>query len=87
MKKKTVVLEKNARFHSMPASKVAFAAQQFTAAICLAAGERMTDCKNVIALMNMAIPENRILEIIADGPDELEAVSEIEYIIKNMYWR
>lgn len=87
MVKKTVTLEKTARFHSRPATQIAAAAQQFESIICLVADGSIADCKGVISIMNLILPENRILEIVADGSDEQKAISEIEYIIKNMYWR
>lgn len=87
MRSMTLALDETARFHSRTASCVASVAQKFESMICFVSDGHMTDCKNVIALMNMAIPDNRILEIVADGSDEQTAISEIEYIITNMHWR
>lgn len=87
MLKKTLILDETARFHSGPASKIAAAAQQFESMICFSTDTSVADCKRVISIMNLILPQDRILEIIAEGSDEQDAISEIEYIIKNMYWR
>lgn len=87
MLKKTLILDEAARFHSQPAAMIASAAQRFDSLICFSTDRSIADCKKVISIMNLILPQDRILEIIADGSDEQEAISEIEYIIKHMYWR
>lgn len=87
MLRKTIILDETVRFHTRPAVLIAEASQKFESMICIEGDGLFADCKRPLSLMNIRIPSSRILEIVTEGSDEQDAMSEIEYIIKNMYWR
>ncbi len=82
MLKQTIILEETARFHARPAALIAEAAQRFESLICIEGEDTVADCKKILSLMKIRIPSSGILEIVTEGSDEQDAMSEIEYIIK-----
>lgn len=87
MLKKTIVLNKDARFHVRPVARIVEKAMQFESLICLSTETYLADCKSALSLMRIGRPTSGIVEIITEGSDELDAMNEIEYTIKNMHWR
>ncbi|MDO4617232.1 MAG: HPr family phosphocarrier protein [Lachnospiraceae bacterium] len=82
-----IILDETARFHARPAALIAEAAQKFESMICIEGEGVFADCKKFLSVMKIRVPSTGILEIVTEGSDERDAMSEIEYIIKNMYWR
>lgn len=87
MLKKTIVLNKDARFHIRPVARIVEKAMQFESLICLSTETYIADCKSAISLMRLAGLTSERIEIITEGIDELDAMDEMEYTIKNMHWR
>ncbi len=82
MLRKRIILDETARFHARPSAMIAETAQRFESMICIEGDEVFADCSNILSLMKIRIPSSRILEIVTEGSDEQDAMSEIEYIIK-----
>ena len=87
MIRRLVTLDEKVRFHARPAAKVVEAAQQYSSTIFLSSDSDMADAKKVFSIMNFVIPDERKMEIVVDGPDEMEAIMAIETVIKNIEWR
>ncbi len=86
MLKKAVLLDEKARFHARPAARIAEAAGKYESVIWLEGTGVFADCKKLLALMKVKVPASGLIEIHADGPDEEEAVSDLEKLLTEMSW-
>lgn len=71
-------------FHALPATKVARQASDFQSLVILVCGMQTVDAKQPLSVMRLTIPEDRQIEVAAEGPDEKEAVQAMAELLKSM---
>lgn len=74
---KTITLPPELFFHARPATLLAGAAKRFESVVMVCMGVNMADAKNAIALMRLPHPHGAPIELLADGPDEAEALEAV----------
>lgn len=86
MKEKELTLDKIAGLHIRPASDLSKLAGKFSAEIFIEKEEdgRRADAKSVLSLLSLALSRGNKIKIVAEGPDEEEAVNEIAHFIENL---
>lgn len=85
MTTKTIVLPPEAFFHARPAAQISAVAQKYQSVVMFALDVEIVDAKNAFSLMRMSRPNGRPLDLLADGPDEQEAMDEIESAIGRIF--
>lgn len=85
MTAKTIVLPPEAFFHARPAAQIATAAQKFQSIMMISLGVEIADVKNSFSLMRLSRPNGQPIDLLADGPDEQEAITEIESTIRRIF--
>lgn len=74
---KTMTLAQEAFFHARPASRIAAAAKPFQSMLMVCLGAEVADAKNAFALMRLSHPKGNPLVLLADGPDEEQAIEAV----------
>lgn len=85
MTAKTILLRREDFFHARPAALVASAAKPFASVLMVALGPEVADAKNAFSLMRLSRPDGRPVELLADGPDEAQAVEAVEAAIRKAF--
>jgi phosphocarrier protein len=71
--------------HARPAARLAQAAQQFDSDIKLVLDDREVDCKSILDILTLAVPQGCGLELRASGEDAGEALAKLENMFKNRF--
>lgn len=74
---KTFVLPPQDFFHARPAARVAAAAKPFQSVILIMIGPNLADAHDPIAMMRLPFPNGAPIDLVADGPDEQQAVDAV----------
>lgn len=69
--------------HARPAAKLAQAAQKFDSEITLVLNDKEVDCKSILDILTLAVPQGCGLELRASGDDAKEALAKLEVMFKN----
>jgi len=80
MKKLTVVVNSKTGLHARPASLLVKTANMFASNIILKKDAKAVDGKSILGILGLAVSNGDELEIIAEGHDEAEAISEIRVL-------
>lgn len=86
MKKKTVIVVNKLGLHARPASAFAKLASQFESEIFVEKDGEIVDGKSILGLMMLVAPKGVTLTIIADGPDEDEAIKKLVKLIEDGFY-
>lgn len=70
--------------HLRPASMVSQEAIKYHSEIHILKGDRVYSMKSVISLLGSQIKENDEIEIVCDGPDEVEALQGVATFLENL---
>lgn len=85
MKTATVTIRNKVGLHARPAAMLVNAARQQSCAILL----RKEDCEiqlnSIIGLLRLAVKQNDVVTLCADGPDEDAAVSALVALIESKF--
>jgi phosphocarrier protein HPr len=71
--------------HLSSAAQIAKESQKFNCSITLKNKDRMANAKSVLTITALFAPKGTILTVIADGPDEIEAVAALEVLFENRF--
>lgn len=71
--------------HARAAAKFVTMASQFASEIQVQRNERKVNGKSIMGVMMLAAAKGAQIEITVDGPDEEEAISELEQLINNRF--
>ena len=83
MTQKTITIENKTGIHARPASIFVQTATKFKSKIQLQAKGKTIDAKSI--LMSMGLVKGTEVTIIADGPDEAEAVKALKDLIDSKF--
>ena len=85
MTQKTITIENKTGIHARPASIFVQTATKFKSKIQLQAKGKTIDAKSILMIMSMGIVKGTEVTIIADGPDEAEAVKALKDLIDSKF--
>jgi phosphocarrier protein len=83
MKRITVPIVNTLGMHARPASLFAQTAEKFESEIKVEKDEMSIDGKSILGLMMLVAAKGSELVIVADGPDEDEALEALEELVSN----
>ena len=82
---KTMTLAPEDFFHARPASRIAAAAKPFQSMVMVCLGTELADAKNAFALMRLSHPRGGPFDLLADGPDESEALETVTRAVQEAF--
>lgn len=85
MTTKTITLGPADFFHARPAAQISAAARPFGSVIMVASGTAVADAKDALSLMRLGHPDGTPVDLLADGPDELEALEAVLHVIQKEF--
>ena len=85
MTQKTITIENKTGIHARPASIFVQTATKFKSKIQLQAKGKTIDAKSILMIMSMGLVKGTEVTIIADGPDEAEAVKALKDLIESKF--
>ena len=85
MTQKTITIENKTGIHARPASIFVQTATKFKSKIQLQAKGKTIDAKSILRRMSRGLVKGPEVTIIADGPDEAEAVKALKDLIDSKF--
>ena len=85
MTQKTITIENKTGIHARPASIFVQTATKFKSKTQLQAKGKTIDAKSILMIMSMGLVKGTEVTIIADGPDEAEAVKALKDLIDSKF--
>ena len=85
MTEATMTIENKTGIHARPASIFVQTATKFKSKIQLQAKGKTIDAKSILMIMSMGLVKGTEVTIIADGPDEAEAVKALKDLIESKF--
>ncbi|MBP2026833.1 phosphocarrier protein [Acetoanaerobium pronyense] len=83
MIKKEVVIKNKIGLHARPAALFVQTANKFISEIMVKKGNSTINAKSIMGIMALGVSHGETIEIIVDGPDEENAIQELEYLVDN----
>lgn len=86
MYKKTVPIKNQSGLHARPASVFVALATKFESTVKINKIDqpnRVADAKSIIFILSLGIRKGHVVDISAEGPDEIEAVNQLVALIEN----
>lgn len=71
--------------HARATAKLIGVASNYASSIKLVKEEREVDAKSIMAVMMLAASQGTVLNVIADGEDEAEALAAVEALINDYF--
>lgn len=81
MVQKNIVVQLSQGLHARPAATFVKIATSFASEIKLVKKEKTVNGKSIMGIMSSAIAKGEEITLIADGPDETEAVAALEKVL------
>ncbi len=78
---KEVVVQNQVGLHARPATFFIQKANEYKSSIWVEKDERKVNAKSLLGVLSLGITKGISISIIADGPDEEEAVSELVSLV------
>lgn len=85
MTSKTVTIKNRAGIHARPAALIVNTANQFDADIYLEKDSMRINGKSIMGIITLGASYKAEVVIIAEGPDEVEAIEAIEKLFENRF--
>lgn len=82
MSSKTVTIQNSIGLHARPATFFIQKANAFQASIWVEKDERRMNAKSLLGILSMGITKGTTVTLLADGPDELEALEALETLVR-----
>ena len=79
----TVVIQNRVGLHSRPATSFIQKANEFRASIWIEADDRKINAKSLLGVLSMGITTGTEISIIADGPDEKDAIDAMVSLVNS----
>ncbi|MBR0061046.1 MAG: HPr family phosphocarrier protein [Selenomonadaceae bacterium] len=81
MTEATTTIENKTGIHARPASVFVQKASSFKSKVQLKAKGKTVDAKSILMIMSMGLVKGTEITIVADGPDEAEAVKTLKDLV------
>jgi phosphocarrier protein len=85
MQSRDVTIVNKLGLHARAAAKFVTAASGFAADIRLKRDAREVNGKSIMGVMMLAASKGTVLELVADGPDEEQAITQLEALIGDRF--
>ncbi|WP_018276976.1 HPr family phosphocarrier protein [Teredinibacter turnerae] len=85
MQQRTLEIINKLGLHARAASKLATLANRFESRVQVSAHGKTTDAKSIMSLMLLAASIGTEIELITEGPDEVEAITALQELINNRF--
>jgi phosphocarrier protein HPr len=85
MIERIVTIRNRAGMHARPAALLVKTASSFTAQITIEKDNERVNGKSIMGVITLGATFNTTLKIIANGPDEAQAVDAIEKLFENRF--
>lgn len=85
MTEATTTIENKTGIHARPASQFVQKASSFKSKINLKAKGKTVDAKSILMIMSMGLVKGTEITIVADGPDEADAVAALKQMIDDKF--
>ncbi len=85
MTERTVTIKNRAGMHARPAALLVKTASSFTAQIFIEKDNERVNGKSIMGVITLGATYNTPLTIIADGPDETQALDAIQKLFDNRF--
>ena len=85
MIRRTITIVNKLGLHARAAAKLVTTATPFQSGVKIRKGEREVDGKSIMSVMLLAASKGTDVEVIAEGPDEQEAVDAVCALIDNKF--
>ncbi len=81
MTEATTTIENKTGIHARPASVFVQKASSFKSKVQLKAKGKTVDAKSILMIMSMGLVKGTEITIVADGPDEADAVAQLKALV------
>ena len=85
MTQETITIENKTGIHARPASIFVQTATKFKSKVQIQAKGKTVDAKSILMIMSMGLVKGTEITIVADGPDEAEAVKALKDLVASKY--
>ena len=85
MTQATITIENKTGIHARPASIFVQTAAKFKSKVQIQAKGKTVDAKSILMIMSMGLVKGTEITIIADGPDEAEAVKALKDLVASKF--
>ena len=85
MTEATTTIENKTGIHARPASVFVQKAASFKSKVQLKAKGKTVDAKSILMIMSMGLVKGTEVTIVADGPDEAEAVAQLKALVDSKF--
>ncbi|MBE8955494.1 MAG: HPr family phosphocarrier protein [Quinella sp. 2Q5] len=85
MTEATTTIENKTGIHARPASVFVQKASSFKSKVQLKAKGKTVDAKSILMIMSMGLVKGTEVTIVADGPDEAEAVAQLKALVDSKF--
>lgn len=85
MTEATTTIENKTGIHARPASVFVQKASSFKSKVQLKAKGKTVDAKSILMIMSMGLVKGTEVTIVADGPDEAEAVAALKDLVDSKF--
>jgi phosphocarrier protein HPr len=85
MTERTVSIRNRAGMHARPAALLVKTASSFTSQIYIEKDNERVNGKSIMGVITLGATYDTQLKIIADGPDEVQALDAIEKLFENRF--
>jgi phosphocarrier protein len=85
MTEATTTIENKTGIHARPASLFVQTASKFKSKVQIKAKGKTVDAKSILMIMSMGLVKGTEITLVADGPDEAEAVNTLKELVDNKF--
>ena len=85
MTEATTTIENKTGIHARPASVFVQKASSFKSKVQLKAKGKTVDAKSILMIMSMGLVKGTEVTIVADGPDEADAVAALKKLVDDKF--
>ena len=86
MVSKIVIVQNQVGLHSKPATCFIQKANEYKSAIWVERNERKANAKSLLGILSLGVIKGTEIKIIADGPDEKEALDGVCTLVSNDFF-
>lgn len=85
MLSKKIIVSNASGLHARPASMFVTAAQKYKSNVTVRKGEESCNGKSIISIIASGITSGTEIEVLTDGPDELQAMNDLITLIESKF--
>jgi phosphocarrier protein HPr len=85
MVQRVVTIRNRAGMHARPAALLVKTASAFTSQVFIENGSEKVNGKSIMGVITLGATYNTTLTLIADGPDEVQALDALEKLFENRF--